>query len=379
MGMVGGGEGAFIGAVHRIAATLDGEVELVCAALSSDPERAKRSGAALYLPANRVYTDYRHMMEAERALAPDERMDFVVIATPNHLHLPVALAAIAQGFHVLSDKPATLNLDECLKLRDALRSGGVLYGLTHAYVGYPLVREARYRISNGELGVVRKVVVNYVQGWLAAAEEEVGNKQAEWRLDPQRAGAGGCIGDIGTHAAHLAEYVTGLRISELCADLTAFLPGRRLDDDCNILLRLDNGARGILQASQICCGEENNLTIGVYGDRGGLQWSQQEPNSLWLLHAQMPKQLLRSNGPDLSLAARSASRIPAGHPEGYLEAFANIYRDFVRALRLVLSGVSMDDVQIDFPGIEAGLRGMAFIETAVASSKMRQWQMVPHV
>jgi predicted dehydrogenase len=379
MGMVGGGEGAFIGAVHRIAATLDGEVELVCAALSSDPERAKRSGAALYLPANRVYTDYRHMMEAERALAPDERMDFVVIATPNHLHLPVALAAIAQGFHVLSDKPATLNLDECLKLRDALRSGGVLYGLTHGYVGYPLVREARYRISNGELGVVRKVVVNYVQGWLAAAEEEVGNKQAEWRLDPQRAGAGGCIGDIGTHAAHLAEYVTGSRISELCADLTAFLPGRRLDDDCNILLRLDNGARGILQASQICCGEENNLTIGVYGDRGGLQWSQQEPNSLWLLHSQMPKQLLRSNGPDLSPAARSASRIPAGHPEGYLEAFANIYRNFVRALRLVLSGVSVDDVQIDFPGIEAGLRGMAFIETAVASSKMRQWQVVPHV
>jgi predicted dehydrogenase len=379
MGMVGGGEGAFIGTVHRMAAALDGQIELVCAALSSDPERAKRSGAALYLPAARIYTDYRDMMRAERALPADQCMDFVVIATPNHLHLPVALAAIAQGFHVLSDKPATLNLEECLELRAALQAGDLLYGLTHAYAGYPLIREAQVRIANGELGVIRKVIVDYAQGWLAAAEEHSGNKQAQWRLDPARAGAGGCIGDIGVHAAHLAEYVSGLHIAELCADLTAFVPGRQLDDDSSMLLRFDNGARGILQASQICCGEENNLTIRIYGEQAGLQWSQQEPNSLWLLRPEQPKQLLRANGPQLSARARAGSRIPAGHPEGYLEAFANIYADFGDAIRQLLAGATLREIQTEFPGIDAGIRGMAFIETAVASSKTRQWQTLPRV
>lgn len=379
MGMVGGGEGAFIGAVHRMAAALDGQIELVCAAPSSDPERAQRSGAALYLPPSRVYADYREMMQAERALPVGERMDFVVIVTPNHLHLPVALAAIEQGFHVLSDKPATLNLEECLRLRAVLQDAEVLYGLTHTYTGYPLIREAQARIASGELGAIRKVIVDYAQGWLSAAEEQSGNKQAEWRFDPARAGAGGCSGDIGVHAANLAEFVTGLKITELCADLTAFVPGRQLDDDNSMLLRFDNGARGILQASQICCGEENNLTLRVYGERGGLQWSQQEPNSLWLLSADQPKQLLRANGVNISANARALSRLPAGHPEGYLEAFATIYAEFATAVRQVLAGKSTREIISAVPGIDAGVRGMAFIETAVASSNAQQWLAYPRL
>lgn len=379
MGLVGGGEGAFIGAVHRMAAALDGQIELVCAALSSDPARALRSAQALYLPAARSYADYRAMMRAERALPAAERMDFVVIATPNHLHLPVALAAIEHGFHVFSDKPATLNLEQCRTLRAALQAAGVLYGLTHTYAGYPLVREARARIAAGELGAIRKVVVDYAQGWLSSAQERESqqreaNKQAQWRVDPQRAGAGGCIGDIGVHAAHLAEYATGLKIESLCAELTTFVPGRRLDDDSSMLLRLEGGARGILHASQVCCGEDNNLTLRVYGERGGLSWSQEEPNSLWLLHADRPRQQLRAGSAQLTPAARALARIPAGHPEGYLEAFANIYGDFVAALRCVLDGAPTHVASAHMPGIDAGMRGMAFIEAAVASNaRGQQW------
>lgn len=372
MGLVGGGEGAFIGAVHRMAAALDGQVELVCGALSSDATRAARSAAALYLDPARSYADYRDMMRAERALPSGERMDFVAIATPNHLHLPVALAAIEHGFHVLSDKPATRDLAECRRLRDALRSADVLYGLTHTYAGFPLVREARARIAAGELGAIRKVVVDYVQGWLADAAERGGNRQAEWRVDPQRAGVGGCIGDIGVHAAQLVEYATGLKIVELCAELTRFVPGRALDDDSSMLLRLDNGARGLLHASQICCGEENNLTLRIYGERGGLVWRQEEPNSLWLLQADRSKQLLRAGTAQLSPAARALARVPAGHPEGYIEAFANLYGDFVAALRSVLAGASVRDVATQLPGIAAGLRGMAFIEAVVASDAAGQ-------
>lgn len=378
MGLVGGGEGAFIGAVHRMAAAMDGQIELVCAALSSDAERATRSGAALYLAPQRIYTDYREMMRAERTLSADARMDFVAIVTPNHLHLPVALAAIEHGFHVLSDKPATLNLDECKRLQIALQTSNVLYGLTHTYCGYPLVREAQTRIANGELGTIRKVIVDYAQGWLANAEERGGNKQAQWRVDPTRAGSGGCIGDIGVHAVNLAEYVSGLKISELCAELATFVPGRSLDDDNNILLRFENGARGMLHASQVCCGEENNLSIRVYGERGGLQWSQEEPNSLWLLSADQPKQLLRANSAGLASSTRALARVPAGHPEGYLEAFANIYGDFVAALRQLLAGAPLTEVKKDFPGIEAGLRGMAFIEAALESNiSAQKWTRFP--
>jgi predicted dehydrogenase len=375
MGLVGGGEGAFIGALHRMAAALDGQIELVCAALSSDGERARRSACALFLPAERSYADFRVMMRAERALPAAERMDFVVIATPNHLHLPVALAAIEQGFHVFSEKPATLDLEQCRQLRSALSASGVLYGLAHTYAGYPLVREARARVAAGELGVIRKVVVDYSQGWLSQAEERSANKQAEWRVDPARAGAGGCTGDIGVHAAHLAEYVTGLNIAEVCAELTAFVPGRSLDDDSSVLLRFAGGARGLLHASQICCGEENNLTLRVYGERGGLAWSQEEPNSLWLLQAGRPKQLLRAGTAQLAPAVRTLARTPAGHPEGYLEAFANLYGDFIAALRRIIDdGASSSEPAPQMPGIDAGLRGMAFIEAVVASNaRSQQW------
>lgn len=378
MGMVGGGEGAFIGAVHRWAAALDGQIELVCAALSSDPQRAARSGAALFLPASRVYADFHEMMKKERELPADQRMDFVAIVTPNHLHFPVAMAAIEHGFHVVSDKPATLNLDECLRLREALRGRDVLYGLTHTYTGYPMVREARERVASGQLGKIRKILVDYSQGWLSANQE--GNKQAEWRVDPARSGISGCMGDIGVHAANLAEFVTGLSITELSADLNIFVPDRRLDDDGSVLLRFDNGARGLLQASQICCGEENNLTLRVYGEKGGLRWAQEEPNSLWLLHADAPKQLLRTSSVQLSDAARAASRTPSGHPEGYLEAFANIYGDFIKALRELNGGKAFGEVMAQCPGIDAGVRGMAFIETVVANSAGTQkWSAYPTI
>ena len=280
MGMVGGGEGAFIGAVHRMAAAIDGEIELVCGAFSSDPERSARSGSALHLDTDRVYTDYQTMMQAEAALPADQRMQFVAIVTPNHLHFPVAEAALQAGFHVMSDKPATFDLAEALKLRELVEETGLLYGLTHTYTGYPLVKEARQRIAQGQLGNIRKVVVEYPQGWLADRQEDEDNKQAAWRLDPAQAGISSCMGDIGVHAANLAEYVTGLSISELCADLHAFVEGRELDDDGSILLRFNNGARGLLYASQVCVGEENAIRLRVYGEKGGLEWAQQEPNTL---------------------------------------------------------------------------------------------------
>ncbi|MGB1142689.1 MAG: Gfo/Idh/MocA family protein, partial [Halioglobus sp.] len=320
MGMVGGGEGAFIGEVHRMAAAIDGEIELVCGAFSSDAERAARSGAALYLPASRVYTDFHDMMTAEAQLPAHERMQFVAIVTPNHLHYPVAEAALRAGFHVLSDKPATLSLAEALALRAIVEDTGLLYGLTHTYTGYPLVKEARERVAAGDIGEVRKVVVEYPQGWLADRQEDMDNKQAAWRLDPERAGVSSCMGDIGVHAANLAEYVTGLEISEVCADLTPVVPGRTMDDDGAMLLRFNNGAKGVLSASQVCVGEENALRLYVYGDVGGLEWHQEEPNTLWLKWADKPTQRLRTGGAYLGAAAGANTRLPMGHPEGYLEA-----------------------------------------------------------
>lgn len=368
MGMVGGGEGAFIGAVHRIAAALDGEIELVCGAFSSDAERSRRSGAGLYLPADRVYSDYRGMMAAEAALPAAQRMQFVAIVTPNHQHFPVAEAALRAGFHVLSDKPATLNLDEALRLREVLAETGLLYGLTHTYTGYPLVKEARARVAAGELGSIRKVVVEYPQGWLADRQEDADNKQAAWRLDPARSGVSNCMGDIGVHAANLAEYVTGLAIAELCADLTAFVPGRTLDDDGAMLLRFDNGARGVLYASQVSVGEENALSIRVYGEKGGLEWRQQEPNTLWLKWADRPTEMLRTGGAYLGAQAAANTRTPMGHPEGYLEAFANIYMAFAGQIRARDEGQPLSARAADCPGIDAAIRGMAFIELAVAAS-----------
>ena len=368
MGMVGGGEGAFIGAVHRMAAALDGEIELVCGAFSSDAQRSRRSGASLFLPPQRSYSDYQAMMSAEAQLPPAERMQFVAIVTPNYLHFPVAETALRAGFHVLSDKPATLSLEQALRLREVVRETGLLYGLTHTYTGYPLVKEARQRIAGGELGRIRKVLVDYPQGWLADSQEQAGNKQAIWRLDPQQAGISSCMGDIGVHAANLAEYVSGLAISEVCADLSAFVEGRELDDDGSLLLRFEGGAKGILHASQVCVGEENALSIRVYGERGALEWKQQEPNSLWLKWPDRPTEVLRTGGAYLGDPAAANTRTPMGHPEGYLEAFANIYLAFAGRVRAREQGLTIENGSMDCPGIEEAVRGMAFIELAVAAS-----------
>ena len=377
MGMVGGGEGAFIGAIHRLAASLDGDIELVCGAFSSDPDRSRRSGAALHLAPDRVYSDYASMMAAEASLPVDVRMQFVAIVTPNHLHYPVAVAALRSGFHVLSDKPATRDLAEALQLRDVVAQTGLLYGLTHTYTGYPLVKEARTRVAAGELGTVRKIVVEYPQGWLAAPADPA-NKQAQWRLDPARAGVSSCMGDIGVHAANLAEYVSGLEIAEVCADLTAFVEGRQLDDDGSVLMRFTGGARGVLMASQISIGEENGLRLRVYGDSGSLEWSQCEPNSLWLKWPDRPAQLLRSGSDYLGELASLNSRTPPGHPEGYIEAFANVYMAFIGQIRAAQAGKAPDARAADCPGIAAAVRGMTFIELVVAASDSDQkWHAFP--
>ncbi len=369
--MIGGGRGAFIGAVHRIAANIDGQIELVAGAFSSELGKSKASGADLFLDPNRVYGSYDEMLKKEAALPADQRIDFVAIVTPNHVHFPAAKAALEAGFHVLSDKPATFNLAEAKKLAEIVKKTGLLYGLTHNYTGYPLVKEARELIASGKLGKIRKVVVEYPQGWLATNLEASGQKQAAWRTDPKRSGAAGCIGDIGTHAENLAEYITGLKISELAADLTAFVKGRKLDDDGNVLLRFKGGAKGVLHSSQISVGEENNLNIRVYGEKGGLEWHQREPNTLLLKWLDQPMQVYRTANGYLGKAALAAGRTPPAHPEGYLEAFANIYKNFAGAIRARLEKrkLAKDDLTLDFPTIADGVRGMAFIEAVVKSSK----------
>jgi predicted dehydrogenase len=359
-GMVGGGEGAFIGAVHRHAAQLDDEYELVCGAFSSDAARALKSGMALGLPAARCYPDYETMMQHEAALPSGERMQCVVIVTPNDQHYGPAAAALKQGFHVLSDKPATFNLDECRKLAALLNQTGLLYGLTHPYTAYPVIQQARELVANGTLGTVRKIIVEYIQGWLSAPLER---SQAVWRLDPRRAGVSCCMGDIGVHAFNLCEYVSGLNATRLSAELSSIVDGRSLDDDGTVLLHFDNGARGTLLASQICTGEENAIRLRIYGDKAGLDWHQMEPNSLWLRHADKPVELIRTGNAYMGEAAKALTRVPAGHPEGYIEAFANVYRSFAAQIRAHGS----DSKVAPAPGIRAALRGMAFIETVVRS------------
>lgn len=362
--MVGGGEGAFIGAVHRMAARLDDTYELVCGAFSSSAEKSRRSGLALGLDASRCYDDFATMMAREAALPPGERMQCVVITTPNRTHLPIALAALARGFHVLSDKPATASLEECRTLAAKLRSSGLHYGLTHPYTAYPMIREARARIARGELGTIRKVMMEYTQGWLTAPIEQQGHKQASWRLDPAEAGASCCMADIGVHAFNLVEFVSGLRVNELAAELTSFGAGRRLDDDGSVLLRFDGGARGTLIASQICVGDENNIRLRIYGDKASIDWQQMDCNSLWLRPLDGPAQLLRTGVAGTGPEAAAVTRVPSGHPEGYIEAFANVFREFAE---LVASG-RLPSAQSTVPGISAALRGMAFVETTVASS-----------
>lgn len=369
MGMVGGGRGAFIGAVHRMAAAIDGQIDLVCGAFSSNPEKSKLSGQDLYLDPNRVYGSFQEMIETEKTLPEDIRMDFVSIVTPNHMHFAPAKMALENGFHVVCDKPITFALDEALELERIVQETGLLFALTHNYTGYPMVKQARAMIAHDEIGKIRRVVVEYPQGWLSTKLEEEDQKQASWRTDPKRSGAAGAMGDIGTHAENLAEYITGLKIKELCADLHTHVEGRLLDDDGSVLLRFENGARGLLYASQISAGEENNLRIRVYGEYGGLEWSQQDPNDLIVRWLEKPMQILRTGTGGLYPEAEAHTRIPAGHPEGYLEAFANIYRNFAKCLQANLDGVDPDPIYSDFPSVKDGVRGMKFIEKVVDSGK----------
>ncbi|NOU49136.1 Gfo/Idh/MocA family oxidoreductase [Pseudoalteromonas sp. JBTF-M23] len=374
MAMVGGGEGAFIGAIHRIAARLDGMIELVAGAFSSDANKCKATGELLGLDSSRCYDSYQSLFSAEAKLPTDERIDFVAIVTPNHLHFPVAKMALEHGIHVLSDKPATLTLAEAKQLQAIIAKQQVLYGLTHTYTGYPMIKEAKHRVKASELGTIRKVIVEYTQGWLSHSEDE-GSKQASWRLDTSKSGISCCMGDIGVHAANLAEYVAGLEITELCADLNHVVDGRSLDDDGTVLLRFNNGCKGVLLASQIAIGDENNLRLRIYGDKASLEWSQLEPNSLWLRGHNQPSILLRAGVGELHPDTQNALRAPAGHPEGYLEAFANIYRNFAAQIHAFKQGDHVTNSSFDVPGINEAMRGMAFIEHVVASSKQDiKWQ-----
>ena len=367
MGMVGGGEGAFIGAVHRMAAELDGEIELVCGAFSSSAERSTRSGQLLYkLTPERCYPDFQTMMLREAQLDEELRMDFVTIVTPNHLHCDAAFLALDAGFHVVCDKPLSHQLSDAVALADKVEQTGLLFALTHNYTGYPLVREARRLIAEGSLGNIRRVNCEYLQGWLAGPEERGSNKQAQWRTDPARAGVAGCFGDIGSHGQNLLEYVVGDQVASVCADLSRWVSDRQLDDDGNVLLRMKGGAKGILSASQIAVGEENDLRLRVYGDKGGLEWSQMAPNSLTLRWADRSVETRRTGGPGVGADAVDATRLPAGHPEGYIEAFAVLYRNFSRAIRSCQKG---ERPLLDFPTVDDGVRGMRFISQVVASSE----------
>ena len=365
MGMVGGGTDAFIGAVHRLAALMDNQIELVCGCFSVNPEISKASGKLYFLPEDRVYTSYQEMFEKEAQLPEGERMDFVSIVTPNFVHFDPAMMALDKGFNVVLDKPMTFTLEEAYKLKEKIDETGLTFALTHTYSGYPAVKHARQMIADGELGKIRKVFVEYPQGWLSTKLEDVGNVQASWRTDPKRSGKAGCMGDIGTHAHHLAEYITGLKVTELCAELNIFVPNRLLDDDGACLLRFENGAKGVLMATQIAAGEENAIRIRVYGDKGGIDWFQQEPNTLFVKWIGKPTQILRTGTSLGSAVAAHNTRVPGGHPEGYLEAFANIYCNFSLTVRAKANGEKPTAEMLDFPGVEDGIRGMQFIDTVV--------------
>lgn len=366
--MVGGGRGAFIGAVHRMAAALDGEIELVCGAFSSNPERARASADDLHIASQRGYGSYEEMIKTEASLPEDVRMDFVSVVTPNHMHYAPTAMALAHGFHVICDKPLCLTMEEAIDLETKVNASGLLFALTHNYTGYPMVKQARAMIADGELGEIRRLVVEYPQGWLSTKLEDGDQKQASWRTDPLRSGLAGAMGDIGTHAENLAEYISGLQIKEICADLHTHVEGRMLDDDGSMLLRFNNGARGVLYASQISAGEENNLRIRIYGEKGGIEWAQMEPNSLIVRWLDKPVQILRTGSHGLHPSAQMHTRIPAGHPEGYIEAFANIYRNFAKCVQARIDGKTPDPVYLDFPGVKDGVRGMRFVESVVRSS-----------
>jgi predicted dehydrogenase len=380
MGMVGGGKDAFIGAIHRHAIGIDGMIDIVCGALSINPEIAKDSGKAIFLPEDRTYLTYEEMIKKESELPADKRMDFVTIVTPNFAHFAPAMMAMDHGFHVVIEKPIAFTLDEALQLKKKAAETGRIFCLTHTYSGYPLVKQAKQMVKQGAFGKIRKVWVEYPQGWLSKLSEREGNAQAAWRTDPKKSGKSGCMGDIGTHAAHLAEYISGLKITQICADLNILVEGRILDDDGGVLLKFENGAAGVLMASQVAAGEENGIKIRVYGEKGGLEWAQHEPNTMLVKWLDQPTQIYRAGGnygDRLSSFATHNSRTPGGHPEGYLEAFANIYRNFALTLTAHLEGTTPTPEMLDFPGVEDGIRGMAFIDNVVASSQSdKKW--TPH-
>lgn len=381
MGMVGGGPGSFIGAVHLKAARMDGQIQLVAGAFSSDPEKSKITGAEQYLDPSRVYGSWKEMIDGELKLPEGERIDFVTIVTPNHVHFPVAKAFLQAGFHVVCDKPMTLNVKEARALKQIVAKSGKVFALTHNYTGYPMVKLARDMVRQGDLGTIRKIKVQYPQGWLHNFLEKTGAKQAVWRTDPRTSGAAGCMGDIGTHAENLAEYVTGLRITEICADLNTFVPGRKLDDDGNCLVHWEKGVKGILFASQISIGEENGLAIWVYGDKAAIEWHQEHPNYLHVKTPDGPVQVWRRGNGYVgakSPAAGRATRIPFGHPEAFIEAFANVYVNAAETIRASIAGVKPDPLALDFPTVDDGLRGMIFIESVVKSAKLgAKWVKFP--
>ena len=371
MGMVGGCLSSFIGVVHRMAAVLDNEIELVAGAFNADVDLSKQAGETYYLNDNRVYGSYQELFETEKQLPEGERMDFVSIVTPNFLHFEIAKMALENGFHVVCEKPMTVTSDEAQQLVEIVESTGLIFALTHPYSAYPLVKQAKHIVEAGEIGKIRKVVVEYPQGWLATALETAGNQQASWRTNPTKSGKSGSIGDIGVHAQNLAEYITGQRISEVCADFTTFVQGRMLEDDANVLIHFDKGAKGILYASQISVGEENNLKIRIYGELGGIEWHQQEPNSLILNLLDKPMQIIRAGDKgNLCEQAIKNTRLPGGHPEGLIEAFANIYRNFAEAVRAQEAGFELENP--DIASVHDGLRGMRFIDAVVESAESNE-------
>ncbi len=381
MGMVGGGPDAFIGEVHRKAARMDGGIEIVAGVFSRHPDKSQQTGRQLLLDPKRIYKSYEELAEKERRLPEGERVDFVSIVTPNNSHFPIAKALLEGGFHVMCEKPMTFTVDEARELQKIVRISGKVFGLMHNYTGYPMVKLARDMARGSDLGEIRKIVVQYPQGWLATPLEQTGSVQAIWRTDPAQSGAVGAMGDIGTHAENLSEYITGLKITHVCADLTTFVKGRRLDDDANCLLRFENGAKGVLHVSQISIGEENNIAIWVYGTKKGLEWHQEHPNYLYVKELDGPVQVYRRGNPYIgarSPAAARATRLPFGHPEAFIEAFANIYCNFADAVRAALTKEAPDPLALDFPNVGDGLRGMLFINTVLASAKSSEkWTPMP--
>lgn len=369
MAMIGGGKDAFIGAVHRIALNMDGQVELVAGALSINPETAIESGKMLFLDEDRIYTDYKKLLEKEAAMPADQRIDFVSIVTPNFVHFDPAMMALDKGFHVVVEKPITFTLEEAQQLKAKVEETGLSLLLCHTYTGYPMVKQAKQFIKSGALGKIRKVYVEYPQGWLSTLLEAAGNAQASWRTDPKKSGKAGAMGDIGTHAFNLAEYVTGLEVTQLCSNTNIVVEGRMLDDDGAAFLKFNNGATGVLMATQIAAGEENNVKIRVYGEKGGIEWKQEDANTLLVKWLDKPTEIYRTGGGYNSSFAAQNTRVPAGHPEGYLEAFGNLYRNFILTVRAKMNGEQPKEEWLDFPSVKEGVRGMAFVNNVIESGQ----------